>query len=295
MSVQVSSVHSESSSGLKHFVVQHPLLVFYTMALVLTWLVALPLIVSRPGADPAKPIPYETTLIAGAIAGPTLSALFVIFLTGGMSAVRAFLKRYAKWRVGLVWWLIVIFGPLLALNTVAGVFLGVSVWANFLQNLPLALAAFFPNLILGVILGPLWEEPGWRGFALPRLQKRYGPLVGTIIVGILWGLWHLPGFFGGWLPPLNPSSLAALLVSTVGFSFIMTWIYNHTDGSILLMILFHSANSAAIALGGKVLPADIPASLQPLIFNAWIPAITHIAFGLLIVIITRGKLGYKED
>ena len=104
------------------------------------------------------------------------------------------------------------------------------------------------TLVVGVILGPLWEEPGWRGFALPRLQERFGPLLASLILGVLWAAWHAPGFPGGWMQ----GSILALLMGSMAFSIIMTWVYNNTHGSILLMILLHSASNAAVSVGVQV-------------------------------------------
>ncbi len=87
--------------------------------------------------------------------------------------------------------------------------------------------------------GPLNEEPGWRGFALPRLQNRYSPLVASIILGALWGLWHLPlhlmgVYYGGALG-------AVIRIQEIPRAILFTWLYNRTRGSLLVMILFHAA------------------------------------------------------
>jgi membrane protease YdiL (CAAX protease family) len=146
------------------------------------------------------------------------------------------------------------------------------------------------TLIVGVILGPLWEEPGWRGFALPRLQGQFGPLLGTVILGVLWALWHLPGYLGGWMT----ISILTLIISSIAFSTIMTWVYNHTRGSILLMILLHSASNAALSVGGKVLPTNLPAQMNSFVSSGWIPAITYTILAVVIIIFTRGELSYTQ-
>jgi len=185
--------------------------------------------------------------------------------------------------------LIVLFGTLLSVTSVAAVVVGTRVLSEFIANFGLALSTYLITLVAGIILGPLWEEPGWRGFALPRLQSSYGPLLGTLILGALWALWHIPGYFGGWLV----GSPMALLVSTAAFSVVMTWVYNNTRGSILLMILLQSSSSATLALGALVLPADMSASVSSLVSNGWIPALTYSLVAGLVILATRGRLSAK--
>ena len=98
----------------------------------------------------------------------------------------------------------------------ASVVVGSQQLAEFTANLGRLMPTYLITLVAGIILGPLWEEPGWRGFALPRLQRQYGPLAGTLVLGFLWALWHAPGFLGGWLV----GSPLALLVSSLAFSII---------------------------------------------------------------------------
>jgi membrane protease YdiL (CAAX protease family) len=258
---------------------RYPLLSFFVLAFILSWIAVLPLIL-----NPAlSPEPFQ---ILGAFVGPTLSSLIVLGFTEGRRSFRPFFARYIQWRAGVIWWLIVLFGTLLAVTAVAAIVISAEVLTALLSNLGLALSTYAIALITGVILGPLWEEPGWRGFALPRLQSRYGPLLGTLVLGTLWAAWHIPGFFGGWLL----GSPLALLVSSLGFSIVMTWVYNHTRGSILLMILLHSSSNATLALGAFVLPANMPASLSSFVNQGWIPALTYAVAAAIVVLATRGKL-----
>jgi len=254
------------------------------MALLFSWIAVAPLILNRA-------LPVEPFQILGAFAGPTLSAVIVIAVTEGRAGLGTFFKRYLQWRAGIVWWLIVLFGILMALNVVATFILGVSVLTEFFKNFGLILPTYLLTLIVGVILGPLWEEPGWRGFALPRLQEQYGPIVGSIILGGVWALWHAPGYLGGWMASVFP----ALLVYCIGFSILATWVYNNTRGSLLLMILLHSSSNAAISVGAKVLPTNLSAGMHTFVFSGWIPALMGGIAALLILIFTKGSLSYKKS
>jgi hypothetical protein len=91
------------------------------------------------------------------------------------------------------------------------------------------------------------------------------------------------------------STVPALLVYSVGFSILATWIYNNSRGSILLMILFHSSSNAAISVGARVLPTDLSPAMQAFIFSGWIPAVMGGLFAILVIILTKGRLGYHKN
>ena len=269
---------------MKNDVSKYPLIAFFIMAFLFSWIAVLPLLLNPT-------FPVEPFQMLGAFAGPTLSAIIITALLEGQKGIGIFFKRYIQWRVGLVWWLIASFGILLSLNTVASFFVGLAVWSEFLQNLIVILPTYLLTLLVGVILGPLWEEPGWRGFALPRLQEQFGPISGTLILGVLWAGWHLPGYLGGWMTV----GVVPLLLSGMAFSILATWVYNNRQGSILLMILLHSSSNAAISIGSMVLPQNLSGSMHSLVFGGWIPAITYLIIASIILIATRGKLSYEKE
>ena len=269
---------------MKNVVSRFPLVAFFVMAFLFSWIAVTPLILNRS-------LPVEPFQMLGAFVGPTLSAIIVIAVLEGRNGLSSFFKRYIQWRAGLVWWLFVLFGILIALNTFAALLLGVSIWTEFFKNIGLILPTYLVTLLVGVILGPLWEEPGWRGFALPRLQSQFGPNVGTLIIGVLWSFWHLPGYLGGWMT----AGIIPLVLSGVAFSIIATWVYNNTRGSILLMILLHSSSNAAISIGGQVLPPNLSSSMNSCVYGGWVPAITYSIIAVAIWIATRGTLSYESN
>lgn len=198
---------------MKSAIIRSPLVAFFIMAFLFSWIAVSPLVLDQT-------LPFEPFQILGALAGPTLSAIIVTGVLDGRQGVRVFFKRYLQWRAGFVWWLFVLIGILISLNTLAAIILGLSVWSEFFKNIGLILPTYLITLLAGVVLGPLWEEPGWRGFALPRLQVHFGPIVGTLILGVLWALWHLPGYLGGWM---SVGSIP-LILSGMAFSIIATWV-----------------------------------------------------------------------
>jgi membrane protease YdiL (CAAX protease family) len=144
------------------------------------------------------------------------------------------------------------------------------------------------------IFGPFCEEAGWRGFALPRLQARYGPLLGTLILGILWGMWHLPLHldlfrqdFGSGL--LNFGLLFGL--ATLAYAVIQTWLFNTTRGSLLLLMLAHGSINAGVNFFGNLREqGQLPESFAPYWSLGLI--IGPVVFALGLIIFTGGRLGY---
>ena len=146
--------------------------------------------------------------------------------------------------------------------------------------------------------GPLGEEPGWRGFALPRLQTRYGPLWGTLLLGFLWACWHLPHFLTSVQGGGPGTGFAAFLTNfpifvlmVMAIAIVMSWVFNHTRGSLFIAILLHaSINTFGILAPLLPVPAlsiETSGNLAVLI-GFGVPA-------LLIVILTRGRLGYQAN
>ncbi len=111
------------------------------------------------------------------------------------------------------------------------------------QSLTLSLVLTYPVAFVSIFIlgGPLGEEPGCRGFALPHLQLLHGPLVGSVILGILLALWHLPLFWSGvWTPPTLPNIVMFILTITA-LTIIMTWVFNNAKGSLLITMLMHAS------------------------------------------------------
>jgi membrane protease YdiL (CAAX protease family) len=153
-----------------------------------------------------------------------------------------------------------------------------------------------------MILGsPLGEEPGWRGFALPRLQRRYWPLIGSLVLGPLWAWWHVPLFFTTWGAPYQiigiPLALLLFTFMTMGTTIAMTWLFNNTKGSIFLAILFHAAFDSGSTFLSVLYPQMSTSSVHP---GASVIIFELLALGLvwavivgLVLAFTKGKLSYK--
>ncbi|CUI16108.1 CAAX amino terminal protease family protein [Candidatus Protochlamydia naegleriophila] len=288
------TLDGEKSSGESSL--RFPLTSYFILAYLLSWLVWGSFVLSRNGAGLLpfnSPMPFLPTVALGAF-GPSLAALIVIGMSEGWIGIRDFLKRIMLWRVRLWWYFFALIGiPLIM--TLGSVILP-DVWTSFTPirwDTLFAYALFFiyPALIIG---GPLGEEPGWRGFALPRLQKRYGPLMGSIILGLLWSLWHMPIWFSGqWTKPTIPN-IALYMTWIVGVSIIMTWIFNHTKGSIFMAIVVHaSVDAFPNAILWPLFPELTQLTDYNFLYGYLGLAIGFEAVALVLIALTRGRLGYR--
>jgi membrane protease YdiL (CAAX protease family) len=171
--------------------------------------------------------------------GPFVSAILLTFWYKRGKGVLGLLKKGVDYRFAKKWWIPtillcpLIIGGALGIAALAGENIPEPYW---IANPSLILVNFFIILFTG---GPLQEEFGWRGYALPRLQNRFNALVSSIIIGFMWGLWHLPYFFIGteltYAYGIIPQIITAILLSIL-----LTWLFNNTGGSILVSLLFHN-------------------------------------------------------
>lgn len=278
-----------TSSSLLRFMRRHPLACYFLLAYSLSWLGWLPYVLSQSGLGLLPFHPSQLVGLPGGY-GPLLSGLLMTGVTEGKAEVRHLLRRLVLWRVGWQWYLFALIG-------VPSIFV-----LGFLP-LPGAVAAlrvpspqfvlvFLLLLVLEIFTSGLGEEPGWRGFALPRLQQQHGPLLGTLILGLLWGGWHLPLFLTTWaIVGADGLSICEFVLGSMSLAIMFTWVFNHTRGSLLVAILFHASidafATAAVATG--LLP------IQILLKSAYLP--TLIGFGglaLLLIVVTHGRLGYQQ-
>src|SRR5918999_6422844 len=259
-----------------------PLIAFFVLAYALSWLILVP---AGFGL-----LPDSASVLAWlAPFGPAVAAFVVTGLTGGRSAVGQLLRRLVQWRVGVGWYLLVLLGIPLVELLGAFVVLGTVPLEDLARNWPVIFTSYLPAVVYVAIFTGLGEEPGWRGFALPRLQDRHGPLVGTAVLAVVWGMWHLPNvLFGGW----TGLSFSLWLALTIASTFIYTWVYNHTGGSILLAALLHGAINGGTELVTGLLPG-LDDALHVALYGG--VALAFAVAAVVLVAATRGRLGYRAD
>ena len=207
---------------------RHPIITFFVLAYAISW-VGLPLY-----AAGIWPIPFLAT-------GPLIAALIMIALTQGRAGLRELGSRMIRWRIGWIWYVVAIGLPLavLLLTVVLNVALGAGAPSLAGVGSLSTLLLVFAVRLINPLDGPMGEEPGWRGFALPGLQTSRSPLVTTLILAVFITGWHLPTFFleGGF----QPSIFVGGVLGTVAVTFWYTWLFNHTGGSVLITLVSHAA------------------------------------------------------
>ena len=223
------------------FLKRHSLVLGIVLMFLLTW----PIDLANSGVLPIQ-FPFVVYLFLGW--GFGFASILMTELTLGRQAVFKLIKRYFQWRVVWKWYLAAfLLAPGLivlavyihaALTDVAPDFSTVMAYRIFGETayLPLFILPFF---LIDLIANG--EEMGWRGYVLPRLQARYNALTSTVILGVIWGFWHLPKFLSHW----NTVNFAWFMAHTIAAAVVYTWLYNGTNGSLLLVALFHAGSNTA--------------------------------------------------
>jgi uncharacterized protein len=303
MSTITTTSQAATSSPLRRLISGHPLAAYFVIAFAGTWLLTVPILLSKNGVG-LLPFTFSDIglILVGllpTVCGPTLAALTVTAATSGKAGVGRFLRRYLQWRVGVRWYLLALVSFLLVYLLSVCIPLGAGPLLAFIRQWSLLFSVFLPFLGLQMLFVALWEEPGWRGFALPRLQQRYGPVLGTIVLGTLHSLWHLPTGFviGGPLYPLALTTFVTFVLTGIAATFLYTWIYNHAKGSILIAILIHAAANAGSGVVNQLIPANphLSGLAAALLNDNWCLVIGFGAVAVLLVVATRGRLGYQPE
>ena len=171
--------------------------------------------------------------------GPLVSAVVLTSWNEGARGVAKLLKRGVDYRFAKVWWIptILIFPAIHGGALLLAILSGEALPKLFWVSSPFLIVVYFITYLLTG--GPLQEEFGWRGYALGRLQARFNALVSSVILGFMWGLWHLPYFLIG-TEVIYLYGFIPLLFSNILFAILLTWLYNNTGGSILVSLIFHN-------------------------------------------------------
>jgi membrane protease YdiL (CAAX protease family) len=239
----MSTITNNSVQTKESFIQKYPLASFFLLAIGLTWIF---MIADALGSHNILPfrLPLPLMVVMGYM--PTLAAIIVTRQTQGKEGVQALLRKLLIVRVGLRWYFVAIFG--LAFVYLATIFIynltgspELPYLSDKLPPLPplqLVLSIVPMFLVIGIVNG---EELAWRGFAMPRLQAKYNALTSSLIMGVIWSIFHLPLFFTVTGSSQADESFLSFLISTVAITVLYTWILNNTRGSVLLAYLFHAA------------------------------------------------------
>ena len=238
---------------------RYPLLSFYLLSFSITWSVWLPAAAGTSGL-----LPFHVPIVVDGAAyfvGPPLAAGLLLYAAEGWASVHALLNRLRDWRVGAGGYAFALLWRPAVATTVLALMAALGAQPPPLHGpwhlvVPLYLLAAPASIVPYV-----GEEIGWRGYALPRLQARHGPLVASALVGLLAGLWHLPAFFIAGHPQYG-APIAPFMVWMVALGVVFTWLYNRTGGSLLPVALLHGAiNSAGVIFPGVPLLLEVGVTL----------------------------------
>lgn len=195
-------------------------------------------------------------LILGAFA-PSAVAVFLTAKKEGRAGVKALLARLGEWRVGVRWYCFALFymaaiklGVALVFRAAAGE------WPRFGSGYGAGI--IITAIVAAIFGGPLGEEIGWRGYALPRLGEKFGKVKASLLLGVVWACWHLPVFF---IPGMDQSgqSLPVYILQVTALSVAMAWLYWHTKGSLFLAVLMHTA----INQSKDIVPSKVTGAANP--------------------------------
>jgi CAAX protease family protein len=252
---------------------KHPLVAFFVLAYALSWWGWILNAIYPSDMWPTPIFPF----------GPALAAVIVTAVMGGKAAVKKLLSRLTQWRVQPMWYAIALLFPVVL--TVIAVCL--NVWLGAAAPSAIQLGRWytiFPAFPIVLLFdGPLGEELGWRGYALPRLLHGPSALAASLFLGVMGAGWHLP------LYVTNPSQLAYIPL-VISAYVVFTWLFNHTRGSVLVAMLYHTSQNA---IGGGFFSAMYSGRNAMRLF--WLLAAVYSVAATALVVIAGPSLGHTAE
>ncbi|HSK88349.1 MAG TPA: CPBP family intramembrane glutamic endopeptidase [Anaerolineales bacterium] len=257
------------------FIKRYPQATFWVLAWA-TWFVGI-----------ALSMMYPTDLWNLIIYSPFLIGVLVTAIADGRAGLKTFFSRIVRWRVGLKWYAVALFTPAVlyliaaGLNVLSGASIATGIqWPAFSEIIAGLLLFSFLMIALG-------EEPGFRGFALPRLLAGHSAIAAALIFGVLHAIWHVPTFLGG-----NVVLILSTILIIISGAVLNTWMFNHTNGSVFMAMLLH--------VGIDVVSGDV--GLLKLLFSGadlerqvvWLAAV-YVGMAIILPLLTGKELGRKPE
>ena len=246
---------------IKAFVERHPLLSFYALAFAITW-GGLIMVVGGPSEILGTPqlLGKRLALVMLAwLAGPSVASILMTGLVHGRAGFRDLLTRMTRWRVGARWYAVALLtAPLLVTAVLLALSLGSPAFLPTILTTSDKVALLLMGMV-GTVVGGIFEELGWTGFATPiLLRQRYGVLGTGLIIGVLWGVAHFPLYYwasGNLSGALSPGFLvtAQVLAWFPAYRVLMVWVYDRTE-SLLLAMLMHGSATGSLVIFASLAP-----------------------------------------
>lgn len=212
---------------------------------------------------------------------PNVAVIIVLLCIAGWYGVSDVFKKFFVWRVGWKWWCISFFIPFGICFLAIGLYglFGGEIDISQLKHVPMV---FVMRFLFSLSLGSIGEEAGWRGFMLPRLQKYFSPLGAALMLGMIWGIWHIPTLT---IKQVELGYVPCFFISIICFSVLLAWIYNST-GSLLMVALFHNMLNAIDATLTFSFALVVPRiQLMPVFTAVMVFAAVHVVWK------TKGRIG----
>ena len=268
------------------------LIMFFALAYAIIWMVLLPTLVFPERAEQ-----LDFLLLIAAYA-PFLAGIITTLIYEGHAGLWSWLKSIFKWRIPVVWYLVG--GVLINFLFVAlhiGLYLllgghillanGDTPWYGYLVIFPVSVFLGFP---FGSGLG---EEAGWRGFALPKLLECFSPITASIILGVIWGLWHIPALLmSSWE---GASQGILLFIYVIPLSMIMTWVYCRSRGSAIPVMLMHTGGNLYGSMLSSSLVMETVLVDSPGLDFTILKTVYYTVVAIVLLIVTKGRLGYSSE
>ncbi|WP_041702250.1 CPBP family intramembrane glutamic endopeptidase [Prosthecochloris aestuarii] len=213
---------------------QRDLIAFFTITFLIAWgIIGLYIVASETMVSLFGNLSGRHPLFYLAVYAPAIAALSLILYRSGIAGAKLFLSRLMLWRTSMYWSIM-----LIALVPLVFYASAIVKQGSLETIFPFpSLSAYLSALFFMAVKGPV-EEIGWRGMALPLLQRSLSPIMASLVLGVIWAVWHLPAFLLSGTPQ-SAWSLTPFLIGTVALSVIVTPLFNSSRGSILLPALFH--------------------------------------------------------
>lgn len=261
---------------MQDFLKRHSLVIGIALMFLYTWAIDL----SNSGVLPFK-VPFAVAITLGW--GFIFVSLFMTWLTLGKAEMIKLFKRFFLWRVDRKWWMVaLLLSPTLQFASVLLTSWLTRAPADYSHPMirdvvPLdapLLALVLPWILFEILTNG--EEMGWRGYVLPRLQAKHSALIASLIVGVIWSVWHLPKFFGAGMS--GEKSFFWFTLAHLALAVLYSWLYNNTRGSLLLVTLFHATQNTT----GMFLPDQFAVSggvVQNMMIMLYIVAAVIVTLG----------------
>ena len=278
-------------------IARHPVAAFLLILYPVSWVLFLPDLLGKSGFGiiPVD-IPAQVGILLVTIFGLTAVAFLVTRIADGKLGTKELRRHYYQFRAAPQWYVLALFGAPVLLLLAGLATHGTGVFSPIGRNLAQIPTTYLLNLVLIALLVSVWEEGGWMAFMTVRLQRRWGPVVASIVVAPCFGFLHFPLFFvtGGLIDNARPEggqvfeyALYLLVFFAVPVRLLITWVFNSTKGSLPVVALLHA--SIDTTASGAVLTAFFPSVDGRLLYVAIAIVV------VLVLAVTRGRLGYERE